>query len=309
MAVRFVYLLVIFIWSTTPLAIKLGGSSLAPMANLSLRILIAFAVGSALCTMLGYPGLNIRKNWTLYIVGSIGLFPNMALVYFAAEYISSGLIALMFGLTPFFTALLSMPILGEKVLIPQKIIAILIALIGLVFIFFDDAVIVGEAYIGLLLMLFSNLIFSATVLWLKKINSRLNVSPFEQTLGAMAFSLPGLLITWFFIVGYESLVFTPVSMGALLYLSLIGSLVGFAAYYHILNHMRVETVALIPLITPVSGMALGLVVVGEVITLSMYIGACLILFALAIHQNMFVRVINRTIYLLVKKQNNVKKLP
>lgn len=284
MAVRLTYLLVIFIWTTTPLAIKLGGDTLDPMAGLSLRIAIAFLVGSAICTIAGIAVLNIKRNGILYFAGSLGLFPNMALVYFSAEYISSGLIALMFGLLPFFTAILSKPILGKSSLSSQKIIAIILAIVGLLFIFYDDGIMIGEAYIGLLLMLWSNLIFAACTLWMKKINKILNVPPFEQTLGAMAFSLPGMLITWFFVVGYEPLQFSSVSIASLLYLSLFASLVGFAAYYHILNNMSVDTVALIPLITPITAMVLGVIVADETITRAMYIGAAFILVALIIHQ-------------------------
>lgn len=290
MAVRLTYLLVIFIWTTTPLAIKLGGDTLDPMAGLSLRIAIAFLVGSTICTIAGIAVLNIKRNGILYFAGSLGLFPNMALVYFSAEYISSGLIALMFGLLPFFTAILSKPILGKSSLSSQKIIAIVLAIVGLLFIFYDDGIMIGEAYIGLILMLGSNLVFAACTLWMKKINKILNVPPFEQTLGAMAFSLPGMLITWFFVVGYEPLQFSSVSIASLLYLSLFASLVGFAAYYHILNNMSVDTVALIPLITPITAMVLGVIVADETITRAMYIGAVFILVALIIHQGFLYKI-------------------
>ena len=257
MAVRLTYLLVIIIWTTTPLAIKLGGETLAPMASLSLRMAIAFLVGSAICTVGGIAGLNIKKNGMIYFAGSIGIFPNMALVYFAAEYISSGLISLMFGLTPFFMAMLTKPIMGEHTLEPRKLIAIALAGSGLLFILYDDTLMADKAYIGLLLMLASNIIFSTSVLWVKKLNKILKVPPIEQTLGGMAFSLPGLLFTWFYIIGYQPLVFSAVSMFSLIYLALFASLVGFAAYYHILNNMEVDVVALIPLITPVLAMSLG----------------------------------------------------
>ncbi len=290
MAVRLTYLLVIFIWTTTPLAIKLGGDTLDPMAGLSLRIAIAFLVGSTICTIAGISVLNIKRNGILYFAGSLGLFPNMALVYFSAEYISSGLIALMFGLLPFFTAILSKPILGKSSLLPRKIIAIILAIAGLLFIFYDDKILKDKAYIGLLLMLGSNLIFAACTLWMKKINKILNVPPFEQTLGAMAFSLPGMLISWFFVVGYQPLQFSSVSIASLLYLSLFASLVGFAAYYHILNSMSVDTVALIPLITPITAMILGVIVADEIITRAMYVGAAFILVALIIHQGLLYKI-------------------
>lgn len=290
MAVRLAYLLIIIIWTTTPLAIKLGGDTLAPMASLSLRMVIAFLVGSAICTVAGIAGLNIEKHWKIYFAGSIGLFPNMALVYFSAEYISSGLIALMFGMTPFFTAILARPILGEKVLLPRKITAIGLATAGLLFIFYDETVMADKVYIGLLLMLASNIVFSASVLWVKKLNKKLKVPPLEQTLGAMAFSLPGMLFTWLYIIGYEPLVFSTVSLASLMYLSLIASLVGFAAYYHILNNMEIDVVALIPLITPVLAMTLGVIFAEETITASMYLGAIFILIALAIHQGVLPKI-------------------
>lgn len=290
MAVRLTCLLVIFTWTTTPLAIKLGGDTLDPMAGLSLRIAIAFLVGSTICTIAGISVLNIKRNGILYFAGSLGLFPNMALVYFSAEYISSGLIALMFGLLPFFTAILSKPILGKSSLLPRKIIAIILAIAGLLFIFYDDKILKDKAYIGLLLMLGSNLIFAACTLWMKKINKILNVPPFEQTLGAMAFSLPGMLISWFFVVGYQPLQFSSVSIASLLYLSLFASLVGFAAYYHILNSMSVDTVALIPLITPITAMILGVIVADEIITRAMYVGAAFILVALIIHQGLLYKI-------------------
>ena len=85
MLVRLTYVLVIFIWATTPLAIKLGGDSLQPIAGLTMRIALAFGVGSIICTIGGFAGLAIRRHWKLYFAASISLFPNMALVYFAAS--------------------------------------------------------------------------------------------------------------------------------------------------------------------------------------------------------------------------------
>lgn len=284
MLVRFTYLLVIAIWATTPLAIKLGGDSLAPIAGLTLRIALAFVVGSLICTIGGYAGLAIRRLWKLYAAASISLFPNMALVYIAAQSLSSGLIALLFGLTPFFTAVLARPILGENLLQARKLFGIGLALVGLLCIFFDKATVTSGSYIGIALMLISNCLFSISALWVKKLNAQMVVEPTEQALGAMAFALPGLLLSWGFWFGLEPLSVSPVSLASLLYLSLFGSLVGFVAYYSLLKNLAVETVSLIPFITPVLAMVIGVVVVGEVVSFAMMVGAGLILVALAIHQ-------------------------
>ena len=281
------YFLVIIIWATTPLAIKLGGESFAPLAGLSLRIGLAFLVGSAICTIGGYAGLNIKRHWKLYAVASISLFPNMALVYTAATYIPSGLIALLFGLTPFYSALLSQPLLGEGDLPPRKLVAIAIAVLGLGLIFVDRSSLNAESAIGILLMLISNLLFSGSALWVKKINRTLSVGPVEQALGAMVFSLPGLFITWFVVVGVDPVNVSSTSLVSLLYLAFCGSLLGFVAYYYILNQFTAEAVSLIPLITPVLAMMLGVIVLDEQLTPAMIIGAGLIISALAIHQRLW----------------------
>ena len=281
------YFLVIIIWATTPLAIKLGGDSFAPLTGLSLRIALAFLVGSAICTIGGYAGLNIRQHGKLYFAASISLFPNMALVYLAATFIPSGLIALLFGLSPFFTALLSRPILGEGDLQPRKLVATGIAVCGLGLIFAERSSFSAGSGFGILLMLLSNLLFSGSALWVKRITRTMTVAPMEQALGAMAFSLPGLFATWFLVVGFEPIHVSAISVASLLYLSFFGSLLGFVAYYYILNQFTVETVSLIPLITPVLAMILGVIVADEMVSPGMIIGASLILIALVIHQQLW----------------------
>ncbi len=289
MLVRLTYVLVILIWATTPLAIKFGGDTLAPVAALTMRLALALSVGSLLSTLFGLTGLAIRRHGLLYFAASISLFPNMLLVYLASEYLSSGLIALMFGLSPFFTAVLAKPILGENMLSIRKLCAIGLALLGLLCILLDDVAIRGDGYIGIALMLASNVLFSGSALWVKKLNARLSVEPLEQALGAMAFSLPGLLLSWIFIVGVEPVYFSKTSLTSLLYLSLVASLLGFVAYYYILKHLSVETVSLIPFISPVLAILAGVGFAGETLSSSMALGTVLILCALALHQGILRR--------------------
>ena len=115
------------------------------------------------------------------------------------------------------------------------------------------------------------------------------VEPIEQALGAMAFALPGMALSWVFLFGVEPIYISSQSLGSLLYLSLFGSLVGFVAYYSILKHMAVETVSLIPFITPVLAIVLGVLVANETVTVAILLGASLIFLALAIHQGFWRR--------------------
>ncbi len=286
MLVRISYLVVIMIWTTTPLAIKLGSETLVPVAGLTLRILLALVVGCLLSTLLGFASLNIRQNGRLYFAASLGIFPNMILVYQASLYLPSGLVSLMFGLSPFFTAVLAGPILGENLLQARKLLAIALAVVGLGIIFLDDMLIGEDGVIGFGLMLLSNIVFSCSALWVKKLNSAYSVEPLEQSLGAMAFALPGLGLSWVLFFGIEPVSFSATSLSSLLYLAFIGSLLGFVTYYHILKHLAVDAVALIPLITPVLAICLGVIVANESVSYGLVMGSAVVLLALAIHQNL-----------------------
>lgn len=293
MAARFTYILVVLIWSTTPLAIKLGNASFAPMANVSLRIALAVMVGSIVCTVTGYGVLNIRRHWLLYLAASVGIFPNMILVYTAAEYISSGLISVLFGLTPFFTAVLGRVLFGDVGVSRLQAVAIALACVGLACIFVEPGGEYSEAYTGVLLMLVSNVLFSLSALWVKTLGARFDVAPTEQAIGAMVFALPGLLLFWFVVEGYEPIEFTVGSSLALLYLALCGSLLGFVAYYFILKSMSVGAVALIPLMSPVLAIFLGSLVINEPISVMMVVGVGIIIVALAMHQGILLALVHR----------------
>lgn len=283
MLTRLAYLLAVLTGATTPFAIKLGGEAFAPIAGLALRLLIALLVGIAIYALSG-KRMNFRQHWPVYLAGSIGLFPNLVLVYTAVNYISSGLVALLFGLQPFFTALLMRPILGEPGLQPRKILALILALAGLAPIVLQGDSLRVDSVVGVFLMVVSASLFAGSVLWIKRLNRTLTVPAFEQTLGSMALALPGCLLSWWLVFGIEPIDFTPIALFSLLYLALGVSLAGFAAYYVILRQMPVETVALIPLITPVAAMTIGVAFLDEVVTPGMAGGAALLLIALAIHQ-------------------------
>lgn len=287
MVVKLVYLFVILVWATTPLAIKLGGDSLSALGGLSLRIMLAVVVGCTLGWFFGYRGLKFRQHWLFYLAASISIFPNMGLVYLAAELVPSGLISLLFGMSPFIIALLTKPILGESVLGPRKIFAVSLAFVGLAFIFYDQLNVGPGGALGVLYLVIGNLLFALSALWVKLLNRTMTMPISEQALGSMVFALPGMLVTWFLIGEPEALRISSTSLVSLLYLSLVGSLGGLAAYYFILRHMTVEVVSLIPLITPVLAMILGVVVLDESATLGMVIGALTIISALAIHQELW----------------------
>ena len=293
MSVRLAYLGVIFIWSTSPLAIKLSNDSLTPVSAFGLRICLAMVLILAINLLWRGRDVIRARNWQIYLVASIGIFPNMLLVYLAAEYIPSGLIAILFGLTPFFNGILAGPFLGQSFLNPTKILALVLSTCGLVAVFYGELDSNPDAYKGVLLMVVSNLLFSVSSLGLVRLTRDNRVEPLEQTLGAMAVALPGILLTWWLVDGNWAFEFSQSSLWALVYLVLLGSVVGFMAYFFILEKMDVATVSLIPLMTPVLAVMWGSLIGGESLGANTLAGGAVILFALSFYQGHLQRGLKR----------------
>lgn len=271
------YLLVILIWATTPMAIKLSNDSLSPEASILLRMVLATLLMLLFIGLWQRHAFLKRQNVAVYLAGSIGLFPNMAIVYQAANHISSGMIAVMFALTPMVTGLLAVLLLKEEHFGWRKSLAILLALAGVALIFSDQLSLTGDALKGIMLMLCSVFLFSLSQVAVKYFQQSRIVDAKEQTLGAMMFAMPGLLASWLYFDGSLPRVLSQTTLYSVVYLALIGSVLGFVAYYFILSQLSVTTVSLIPMITPVLALWLGALLLHEQVGNRLMLGTLLII--------------------------------
>jgi drug/metabolite transporter (DMT)-like permease len=94
------YLVLVVIWSTTPLAIVLSLRDMGALWALALRMGLAALVAVGLLRLLG-----MRLAWTaqalrLYALGAVGMVLPMAFTYAGARHVSSGVISVLFGLAP-----------------------------------------------------------------------------------------------------------------------------------------------------------------------------------------------------------------
>jgi drug/metabolite transporter (DMT)-like permease len=77
--------------------------------------------------------------------------------------------------------------------------------------------------------------------------------------------------------GHASLVFTPTSVIAILYLGIVGSALAFVGMYWLLKKTTATNVSLITFVTPILAVVLGWIVLGEVLDPDVGLGAMLIL--------------------------------
>ena len=284
MPIYIAYLIVILVWSTTPLAIKWSNDSLAPIAAVSLRMVLACACGLLIMAVWRKAGRLQQKHWRSYALASVSIFPCMPLVYYSAQSISSGLISVLFGLMPFVSAIFAYYLLGENILSWRRVMAQLLALAGLVLISLSQLRLDDSAFYGVMLSVISTCIYSWCSVRLKKMGQTMPVAAFEQTIGALLFALPGLLICWYLAEGSFAVDLSQRSGLSVVYLALIGSLVGFVVFFLVLQQLSVSLISIIPVITPMLAMWLGSVLAGEELTLTTLMGAAMIIVGLILYE-------------------------
>ena len=272
------YLIVVLVWASTPLAIKWSAEAGAPVGSVMLRMLIAFLVGLAILLVLRGRLRRDRRALASYAAAVPGVFGAMALSYHASMSLPSGLMSVMFGLAPLISGLILQALPGATKLRRWHWIGCGLGVLGLAVVFADSLTLGRDQLAALAMMLAAVTLFSGSGIAVQRVAAGLG--PLEQTLGALAFSLPCFLALW--LTSGEPLTIPLSGRGlwSVLYLALFGSLLGFLCYFLILSRLPAATVALVTLITPVLALTLGMTLNREQPSASMLVGAALILVAL-----------------------------
>lgn len=282
MSVTTAYLAVILIWSTTPLGIVWSSESINPTMAVFLRMLIAVVLGFIIIKTRKISLPWHRKAIKLYSFSSLGIFGGMLFSYMAARYLSSGVMSLVFGLSPVMSALLAQKILKEDKLTKVRIIAMIVSLLGLAIVCADSFALKEDSLYGLVFILCAVFFFSLSGVLVKSI--RLVIHPMATTVGALTISLPLFFLSWLLLDA--SLPIEDWKMRSILatiYLGIFGSLIGFYAYFYVLQKLTASTVTLITLITPIIALALGALLNHETISFKLMLGAATVLLGLSLY--------------------------
>ncbi len=243
------------------------------------------AIGATLCLLLislirhplPWNGPALRT----YLAASTGIFGSMMCVYWGAQFIPSGLVSVLFGLTPVVTAMIAIPLLQERTRAGQWF-GIVLALAGLTLIFrhaFAD----GDISLAGLLAVLAAVILHALSMVLVKASGQ-GLSGLTVTSGALIVSLPMYWLSWYILDGTWPEHLPARTLGAIAYLGVFGSVIGFVLYYYALGRMAAGQLALVPLITPVAALWLGYLFNDEQLTLLTVAGVLCIMTGLLVHQ-------------------------
>lgn len=282
MSVPAAYLGIVLIWATTPLAIKWSGEEGGFLLGVTLRM----SIGYVLCLLLLWL-LRIEFPWhrqalSSYLAAGLGVFGAMLSVYWGAQYIPSGLVSVLFGLSPILIGVFASYWLGEQHFTVGKLFGIALAISGLALIFLPRESMVQIAPQGVIAVLLAVTFHSLSAVWVKRIGGELH--PLTINCGALSIAVPLYLMVWLVFDGQMPQQMSERALGSILYLSLFGTALGFNLYFYVLKRVSAAALSLVTLITPVLALLIGNYLNGESTPPQVWLGASAILLGLVSFQ-------------------------
>jgi drug/metabolite transporter (DMT)-like permease len=280
MSIPAAFLAVVLIWSTTPLAIQWSSAGGGFLFGVASRMVLGLLACLALAALLRRPLPWHRRAMETYAVAGLGVWGAMTGVYWSAQHIPSGLISVLFGLTPVVTALMAAVWLGERSLTPIRLAASALCLFGLWWIFGHGGEGSQGFSLGLMGMLTAVSVHSASSVWVKRLDAGLH--PVQTTTGALLVAVPLFVLVWLAADGGAPAQVPARAAWSIVYLAVVGSALGFMLYFHLLERMQASRLALVTFISPVLALVLGQVLNGEVVSRDTTLGAGMILLGLSL---------------------------
>jgi len=275
------YLAIIIIWSTTPLAIKwslMGEDFLLPII---LRTVIGLFLSLLCLAFLMRSVIFSRQAVTLYTIELLGTVGAVSLTYWSAQYISSGLIAVIYGLAPLITGVFSVWLLRQPWLSFSQVFGLLIALVGLIVVFYSQISLGANAWKGIFAIFIAVILYALVTVLIKRLGASL--SPIVMNAGGLLFATPVLIGFWFF-SGYslpEQV--EPVQLGAVVYLGFFRSFLASVLFLYVLQKMSANSAMLIPVITPALALWVGYYFDDEHVGINLAIGTVIVLSGLLVY--------------------------
>jgi drug/metabolite transporter (DMT)-like permease len=280
---RGAFVLLTLIWGTTWAAIRLGLEGIPPLTGVALRFGIAGSLLLALVWRLGVRFRWSRAELGLWAVnGLLSFTASYTIVYWAEQHIPSGLAAVLFATYPLLVAVIAHFALPAERLGWRAAGGILLGLAGVAVIFSDDLRLLGGANVRevALVMMLSPLVSALATVAVKRWGA--GIHPLSLTAVPMLLTATIVGVLAFVFERQATVVFDLRSVGALLYLAVLGSAVTFNVYYWMLAHAPATRVALIAYTIPIVAVVVGALLFQEPIRPRVVMGGVLVLFGVAI---------------------------
>ena len=258
------YAVTVLIWGTTWIAIKWQLGAVPPPVSIAWRFWIAALVLFALLRIMRRPIWPPRAAWRFLAAQGLALFClNFLCFYYAEQVVPSGLVAVVFSIAPLLNSINGRLFMGRP-LQPTVIAGALLGLVGIVCLFVPQmAGHLGDhtVWLGLAIAFLGTLCFSTGSLLSSRMQT-MGLHPLVTNSWAMLIGA-SVLTVGSALAGYSFAIEPHMRyLGALAYLAIFGSVVGFTAYLMLVGRLGPERAAYCTVLFPIVALAASTVFEG-----------------------------------------------
>jgi len=276
--VALVWVTVCLLWSSTFAFIRLGLQDLPPFTFAWLRLAIAVAVLAPIAIAGGHwRSLTGRDIAAVCGTGVSLLGVNYGLVFWGAQFVPSGLVAILLSGTPVL-ALAFGWFLGSEGVNARKLLALTLGILGVVVIFGAEARASGQAaLLGGVAVFAASACVAFAYVWLKTHGHHLSptaVTALQSLAGLIPLTALGLVTE-----GTPAFTRWPATAWvALLYLALVASVLAFWLNYWLLQRMDASAMLMMGVAEVPIAVGLGALIFGERLPTGTLLGGTCVLF-------------------------------
>lgn len=270
------YIAVCIIWGSTYLAIRIGVSDFPPALFAGIRFLVAGALVLLYAYSRGYKfPENITDVRRQAIVGLFLLLGGNGLVVWAEQWVFSGVTALILAIVPLFNAILEWFLPNGPRMRLTGWFGLFLGFIGVGLLVLTGADTNIIDILGGILLLLASFSWSMGSVYSKTFKASgtmvANIG-IQMLAGGIGLTIVGLIL------GEAGRIhLTSKGLGALAYLIMFGSILGYSSYIYLLQKWPASKAGTYAYVNPIVGVFLGAVILGEPVSPYVFISAIIIL--------------------------------
>jgi drug/metabolite transporter (DMT)-like permease len=272
--------LVYLFWGSTYLGIRIAVKHIPPALMCGVRFSIAGWLMLAWC---GLKGRRIRYSASellkAAVVGNLLLLGGNFTLAWAEQVVPSGLAALLVAITPLWFLVLDKLLLGDHRITGRGMIGLLLGIAGIVVLLWPDLRATGalgrrELWAALALPCgsFSWALGSVLSKRWDAGADRLSATAWQMVLAGI-----GNFVLAFAVEDVRHVTWTASGLGAVLYLVVCGSWIGYTAYIYLLQHVPTSKVSTYAYVNPVVAVFLGWAIEHELVDRFILAGSAIVI--------------------------------
>lgn len=288
------YIAVCIFWGSTYLAIRIGVGELPPTIFAGIRFLIA---GTLMLSYAKFKGLSMPGSLSelskISVVGIFLLVGGNGSVVWAERTVSSGIASLIIATVPLFMAIIESLSPSKTKINKKGWLGLLIGFAGVAFLVLSDWNKASVNITGMLLLIISALSWALGSVYSKSFTSSASTISniaIQMLAGGTCLSIIGA-----FLGEFQRVQITTKGLGALLYLIVFGSIIGYSCYIYILQKWPAAKAGTYAYVNPPVAVMLGAIILGEPISIKIVLATITILCGVILVQRSKIETVSETV--------------